>query len=44
MNAEKKAGFTDTIAENAADQGLPLNVVTLAEAKKKYPGFFAEGK
>ncbi len=38
----KKAGFKDTVAENAADQGIEFEVVTLAAAKKKYPGFFTK--
>jgi hypothetical protein len=36
----KKAGFKETIAENAESQGIKLQVITLADAKKKYPWLF----
>ena len=40
----KKTGFNDTVAENAASEGITLQVVTLAEAKKNYPWLFPAGK
>jgi hypothetical protein len=40
----KEAGFKDSVAENAADQGITLYVISYAEAKKKYPWMFPGGK
>ncbi len=38
----KKAGFKDTVAENAADQGIEPKILTLAEARKECPWLFSK--
>ena len=40
----KAAGFKDSVAENAAAQGIELHVISLVEAKKNYPWFFSVKK
>ena len=38
----KKAGFTETIEENAASQGIEFRNMTIEELKEKHPGFLPQ--